>query len=402
MKRVKMDLVTLQVSLVGGAVWAFLGRWLQQRYMGTMWSTWVVAFYFGGMALLMIPSFYMGYAINGYSKPKREDRNKAWLLILAVTVAAGLMELTYELTASRGEKTTSYVFVVDCSSSIQDPQESRRTAIQKLCSEMPAKTPCAVFGFADGSEKIAPFTPAGELANTKLSFYEGWKTNYAAGLNSAMDAIAANPELAGKSPRIVLMSDGYNSEPGLEDALAQAVAQKIEICTVAVGSFNFQNLQDIAKLTGGIFAETKEISHLYSAMKIAMADKYVARTMIAPRPVMDHDWVYSLMRVSFLLILGFLLFCIKTCLMRTNLAGIDVPLAKIFAANYIPVVVSAFLMEWMVNRNRFRAQLILSLCFTAAFSFKADAIVSDYEDPMENGGAWDTEGENGNSDTFHF
>lgn len=401
MKRVKMDLITLSVSLIGGEVWAFLGRWLQQRYMGTMWSVWVVAFYFGGMALLMIPSFYMGYAINGYSKPKREDRNKAWLLILAVTVAAGLMELTYELTASRGEKTTSYVFVVDCSSSIQDPQESRRTAIQKLCSKMPAKTPCAVFGFAEESVEIVPFTPAGELANARLSFYVGYKTNYSAGLNSAMDAIAANPSLAGESPRIVLMSDGSEVE-GIEEALARAVAQEIEICTVAVGQSNYQQLQNIAQMTGGNFAKTNEISHLYSAMKIAMADKYVARTMIAPRPVMDHDWVYSLMRVSFLLILGFLLFCIKTCLMRTNLAGIDVPLAKIFAANYIPVVVSAFLMEWMVNRNRFRAQLILSLCFTAAFSFKADAIVSDYEDPMESGGTWDTEGESGNSDTFHF
>lgn len=392
-KRIKMDLVTLLVSLVGGTAWAILGIWLQNKYMGNMWSAWVIALYFGGMALLMIPAFYAGYAINGYSAPKGKDKRNAWLLILAVLISAGVLETIYEMTVSKDEKATSYVFVVDCSSSISDSQKSRQTSIQKLCSEMPKDMPCAVFGFDREYKELAPFTGAGQLTHTDLGFYKGSSTNFAAGVNAAMDIIDANSKLAGDKPRIVLMSDGENNvdKALLTPALNRAIARNVEICTVAVDVENPSQLRAIAQQTGGIFAETNEISQLYTAMKVAAADKYVTRTLIAPRPVMPMDWLYSLMRISFLLILGFLIFCIKTCLMRTNLAGNNVPLGKIFAANYLPVVVSTLLMEFFVDQNTYLFQMILSLCFTAAVSFKAVGGMEDEDEsgqPLYGDGTW--------------
>ena len=63
-------------------------------------------------------------------------------------------------------------------------------------------------------------------------------------------------------------------------------------------------MENIADTTNGIFLQVEDVSQLKDAMTDAAKQYSEVRNLLSVRTVQDNDWLYAVMRVAFLTLLG--------------------------------------------------------------------------------------------------
>ena len=119
----------------------------------------------------------------------------------------------------------------------------------------------------------------------------------------------------------------------------------ISICTIGMVGSNPGVLRRIADLTQGVNVSIENLDQLPNAMQtVAIGDSTFVRTLISVREPVAMDWIFSIMRILFLLILGALFIWIKALLLRSD----DME-ANMLIPNLTAVLIGALCVEIGMN-----------------------------------------------------
>ena len=394
-KRSSLDWITLILSVLAGAIWMFLGGSIIKLLLGKLWTPLVIAIYFGGLALVLILVTWLCTLARGFTMAPKKYYGLAALAALGIFVVSGLFQLVYSSTIRiKTADRSSYIFMIDDSSSIgPDSYHLREEAVRQVMAGCDADFPFAVYSFTRYCQLLQDIQPASAAASMKLDLKSSGGTDVVNALTVVEDDIRSGRLQAGGAPRIILMTDGEFSDSGLRGALSDALSMNINICTVGMDGSDPDLLQLIADLTRGKFVSVHNLDQLPGAMQMAaIGESEFIRTLISVREPVPMDWLFSLMRIVFLLVLGALFIGIKALLLRSD----DME-ANMLAPNLIAVLIGALCVEVGMNilyLDERLMQMVMCVGFTILLTVvlrhadpgKGGAGVDDYDWNNQNNG----------------
>ena len=376
----KIEPVTLILSILAGVLWLFAGNFLVNILLSNLWTPLVIAIYFGGLALVLILVTWLCTKLKGLCMPPKSAYPYAFLVVAGIFLAAGLFQIIYSITLTPHVKdSSSYIFLIDDSGSIYDPNELRESAVKQVMASCDSDFPYAVYGFTDTCWQISNMQSAEKAVSTNLSFMESGTTDIVYAISAIVDEIKSGKIDAGDAPRILLITDGAAEKNGLRKTLRAAAEQNISICTIGMPGAVDSMLQKIADLSGGVHVGIDNIDQLPAAVQgAAVSSSDYVRTLISLREPTRLDWIYSVLRIIFLLCLGAGYIWIKSLLLRTNDSDADV-----LIPNLVLVLVGALCIEVGMNilflpENIMR--LVMCIGFTVLLTKELRGSFSDFDE----------------------
>lgn len=243
-------------------------------------------------------------------------------VLLVVVFGVGmLLEYIYDRNVTVANAPTSYIFVMDESESMgwNDPNKERHTAVNQLMQGMPGDFPYAVYMFDHtvglvrdmASNAQGKFQPDAQVLRAF-----GGGTMIGDALARVMNDIETGTLTnLGDNPRVILLTDGedyYLTNTTKQEKIAQASkwAQKyiqhgIIVATVGLGDHSVDAVPMItlAEQTGGVYVGVADAQNLAQGFSSAVqAD--ASRDLFSSRNLPKQDWLYALLRVLFLTLLG--------------------------------------------------------------------------------------------------
>lgn len=203
---------------------------------------------------------------------------------------------------------TSYIFVIDDSGSMEDsdPANERFAAIATVLDGMDEDFPYIVYGFANEVEVIKSMAPISE-GIPNMSGYSSGGTAMKAALVRVIDDYESGAWDGGKSPKVILLTDGYagdiDSFRSISNVLERYTEANISISTVGLGEVDYALMEDISETTGGVFIDVSNASELSGAMGSA-ARQHTDRDLVSVRHTGSSNILYGVLRVVFLTLLG--------------------------------------------------------------------------------------------------
>lgn len=354
-KRSHLDWITLLLSLLAGVVWMFLGGAIMKLLLPKLWSPLVVGIYFGGLALVLVLVAWLCTIIRGFTMAPKKNYAFAALIALGIFVASMLFQWVY--TASIRWKVSdrsSYIFLIDDSGSMWDQKLLREKAVRTVMSTCDPDFPYAVYSFADSCVLQQDIQPAKDAVNLTLDLKSWGGTEAVDAIRTVVKDVSDGRLQAGGGPRIILVTDGEFSELGLHSVLSAAVSNNISICTIGMPGSNPEVLRRIADLTNGVNVTIENLDQLPDAIQtVAIGDSTYVRTLLSCRQTGAMDWIFSILRIVFLLILGALFIWIKALLLRSD----DME-ANMLVPNLAAVLIGALCVEIGMNIFYWNVQLM--------------------------------------------
>ena len=315
-RRTALDLPLLAVSAAAGLAAFLLGRLLEAALGPSLPRPVMMGLQFALLfALLAAVIFLYSHAAGIFEGEPLTGGGGGPALLLCLLGAAllfGLGALFQWLygTDFRRQPTapTSYVFVIDDSGSMSgsDPDGKRYQAISELLSDAAPDFPYMVYRFADGPALVKPMAPVSEGVPA-LEPQAGGQTAIQAALTQVLDDRESGVWDGGASPRVVLLTDGYATDVGLfhpiRSLLRRYQKAGASVSTVGLGDADERLLQRIAGSTGGVFLDVADASGLSRAMEEA-ALRSAGRDLLSDRSVPRLGWLYALLRILFVTLLG--------------------------------------------------------------------------------------------------
>lgn len=338
----EVDFLTLIMSIIFALVWMVAGEFLYSSFHGVLWTPLLIGLYFLGLALMQFLSIqFCGMLRGRYAQGKYVQ--KAFVMILAVFVAAVGLDYIYEIVSFRDKGPSSLIFLIDDSVSMNenwlsygvskkpnDPDFKRIDAILDVMDSCDDDFPFAVYDFKgkDTSKQQIPMTPASKARSIDFDFFGGDGQTY---IFDAMNHILDDLETgklpdAGERPRIVLLTDGGSSDAELlQKTVTRATEKGVSICSVGFGETDDALLQGIADGANGVYVHSGDVTNLSASMlEAASAVLEEQHNLLNYREKLNNDWVYFLIRMVFVLVLGCMFLYIKAQLLRTNVQDLNV------------------------------------------------------------------------------
>lgn len=233
--------------------------------------------------------------------------------VILVAALGALFQWIYGMSFGQAvTNCTSYVFVVDDSASTAstDPAGKRYLAIPQVLSDMPEAFPYSVYSFSDDVYELRAMAPRSE-GNGSFEPMTLGGTAIKTALDAIICAYEAGEWSGGDAPKVILMSDGYATDVGLFHSELNNVLRKyakngVSISTVGLSEADERLMSKIARSTGGVFLNVDDASQLSSAMATA-ATHYSSRDLLSTRFSSHLGFLFGLMRVVFIGILGTLI-----------------------------------------------------------------------------------------------
>ncbi len=281
---------------------------------------------------------------------------KGAIAIAVIFLASGIFEFVYELdfsSFSMGDA-SSYVFVIDDSASMlgSDPDMKRVDAINNIMEDEDSDFEFAIYRFHSDAARIremAPYQKGEQFAFNS----DGSSTNISAALRLAVDDIISGDLKAGNAPRILLLSDGAGNYSGIEEIIDDCIDNNIAISTISFGFYD-QTLEAIAQRTNGMYAEVSDVDRLSDEMGKVITFSN-SDNLLSDRWGLSNDWIYMIMRIVFLVIIGLGFSWLKQkCYCSAYDHGYQ---DKVFLVSAILCSVGAILVEVLFKVNLFRYEL---------------------------------------------
>lgn len=314
-KQEKFDTTLLVASLVAGAMaWA-----IDMVIYHALIDVWSRPVLIGVMFLVL--AVVVSAAVLAASKAKRGfdeeflflQSTGAIVLGLAVTAVAVfavalVLEWIYDRQFAEMPEPTSYIFLLDESSSMEDndPEKLRYAAVDQVMSGLQTAAPYAAYCFADTTvlcRAMGPYAAGEEVPWQAL----GGGTMLRGGLERILSDLESGTLAGGEAPLVVMLSDGYFGDIGglrsADDLLKRFASAGIRISTVGLGSYDRSVLERVANRTGGVHLAVEEAPELAAAMKTAVSGQ-ASRDLLSVRPMTANEPLYGILRVLFLTLLG--------------------------------------------------------------------------------------------------
>lgn len=297
-------LVGLAFSFVGQLVYPFLTE--------SLWQPLGIALYFLAFSTVMyITLFVLNQVRHDYSFWVTHGRKDEWggvyrraaLCIPLIFLMAGVLEFVYEVGNMQMGNPTSYVFVIDDSGSMSgnDPEQKRAAAIASFMAKEQFNAPYAVYGFTTDAYLIKGLSPY--TTSDSFEFASDGGTDVLHSLDQVLaDLSSGKLGNVGEAPRILLFSDGESSSFGWRRIAKDSRSSNAVVSTIGFG-YDSSLLRNIAERTGGVFVQIDDIDSLQAEMEVAISSN-ASRNLISSRAAIRLDWLYALMRVLFLIIIG--------------------------------------------------------------------------------------------------
>lgn len=240
---------------------------------------------------------------------------------------------------------TSYIFVIDDSGSMKDidPEQERYSAIKTVLQDKPEDFSFMIYSFANDATIIRDMASISEGIPEIRGNNEG-KTAIRTTLGKVLDDFKAKKWDGGSTPKVILLSDGaatdINLFSGINKILKRYASNHISISTVGLQYADEELMNKIAKKTGGVFVNIADASQLSEAMRSAGME-YTERDLLSIRYMASLNFLYGILRIVFLAILGVLL-GFEVCLSY----GSNESSNLIICSSIIKAIIGAFIMEF--------------------------------------------------------
>ena len=306
----KFDVKTLLASLiVGGVCWG-ISMLLFRRSSTSMWMPLLIALLFGILAVLTCAVLRVVGGNRGFMNFKSGGQLLAILSvgIIILLLLAVLFEWLYEISRKTVPlQPSSYVFLIDNSGSMSsnDPDGLRYTAIDQVIAAKGQDFPYAVYSFDDSTELLREMRPASDGSFIPPSA-TGGSTMMKDALQRVISDFQSGALQGGKSPKVILLTDGYASDCiGLPVGLMnQFNREQISVSTVGLGyDADKAFLQKMARMTCGVYIYVEDVNQLTVSLEQAVSYQS-DRDLLHYRPAIGAGWLYGILRVVFLVLLG--------------------------------------------------------------------------------------------------
>lgn len=232
------------------------------------------------------------------------------IVILGLSI---LFQFLYELNSEiESEHPSSYIFVIDDSGSMEsnDPSALRYAAIEEVLDGMPEEFPYMIYQFSHGVNVLRDMAPISE-GMEEFPVYNGGDTR----IRNVLKQIYADYESGvwsdSVAPRVILLTDGYATDIGLFRScvgiLKKFSKAHITISTVGLGNVDENLMKKIANITNGVFVDVSDTSLIRDAMAEAARHYSSDKDLLSYRSTKELNWLYTILRVLFLSILGTLI-----------------------------------------------------------------------------------------------
>lgn len=304
-------------SILGGASW-FAGTVLHSTLVDTIPRFVLIGIIFAVLCFaLCFVIFIFSKATSCFEEniiTRSPSGGGVVVIILISTIVILLMAMLFQWIyglnfGKQASGPTSYIFLIDDSGSMQvsDPSQIRYKAISDVLSDMPDSFPYMVYGFSDWPEIIKKMGPISD-GIPQLTGINSGGTSIKSTLNQVLDDYNNRVWDGGKSPKVILLTDGYATDidfiSPIGGTLKDYVSTGISVSTVGLGhAADADLLSDIAQTTGGIFIDVADVAMLSEAMRTA-AREYTARDLLSARYMPSLNFLYGFLRVLFITILG--------------------------------------------------------------------------------------------------
>lgn len=223
-----------------------------------------------------------------------------------------LFQFIYGLNLSaKATEPTSYIFVIDDSGSMEgnDPTQQRYAAIETLLADKPADFPYMVYGFSNDVYVIKEMAPVSSgVPHLTGNAYGG--TAIKGALERVINDYKSRAWDGGSAPRVIFLTDGAPTDMDfmfqLDPVLRKFASSNVVVSAVGLGDVNDGLMQKIAESTGGVYVQVSDAAELNTAMARA-STAHSERDLVSYRHVARLGWLYGVLRVLFLGILGVLL-----------------------------------------------------------------------------------------------
>lgn len=318
-RQTTVNIPLMAITLVIGLVCWFIGRILYSAWVDSMPRPLLIGILFAGLCFVLCFAVYFYSKIAGIFEQNivmgGSDGGVLVILLLAVIAVfllAMLFQWVYGLDFGKQvTEPTSYVFLIDDSGSMEgnDPSQERYRAISDVLDDMPDSFEYMVYGFSNDAYIVRDMAPISDGV-PDLSGNSSGGTAIRGVLDRALEDHDRGIWNGGENPKVILLTDGAATDIGLlssiNSTLRRYAAAHISVSTVGLGNVDVSLMTKIAQMTGGVFIDVEDAGQLSEAMRSA-ASAYTSRDLLTARYQPNMDFLYGLMRVLFLSILGMLI-----------------------------------------------------------------------------------------------
>lgn len=257
-----------------------------------------------------------------------------------------LFEWIYDSQEAKAAGASSYIFLLDESGSMEtnDPDLQRYNAVESVVRTLPEDVPYAVYMFSDDCVRIRDMAPASaEMAQrpADADHTMGGKTNIKNALTLVYNDLDSGYTEGGSRPQLLLLTDGYASDMGGlfgKRILKSYQKAGIAVSTIGLGQVDEDLLSEIAAETKGQYVRVSDAHQLTQGF-VTAAYQTGERDLISRRSVLEMDWLYLLLRIFFLTLIG-----IMVAIMKAMSCGGDSS-ALIVIEGAIAALAAAIVME---------------------------------------------------------
>ena len=280
------------------------------RFIKNVNSIVFMGFYFGVFGVILLVGLCLAAIIE-----KQKIEPKAWgisaVCVIALVLAGMLFEFLYEL---GGEKiriaTDKYIFLIDNSGSMEenDPSQQRIAAVRRILENQEEDVQYAVYTFGMEVGCVREMGPISE-GTEELEIAPGGQTPIVTMLRYLQQEFEDGALKEPESTQVILLTDGYATDNGwfgwkINRPLNYFSKKHIPVSTVGLGEADGQLLEKIADKTDGINVMVSDVEQLKEAMQSAIVRKDMSRNLLSYRESVAMPWLYVLMRILFITILG--------------------------------------------------------------------------------------------------
>lgn len=357
----------LAASIMGALLFFFVGEMIYHRLIVNVNSILFMGVYFAALGLILAAALFLAARLYGFEfSPK--SLIVSMICILLLFILGMFFEFLYEfksvsVTATSGD----YIFAIDNSSSMggNDPLQKRIAAVRQLVESQEENTRFAVYTFSDDINCIREMGPASEQFEDMALTPEGG-TAIVGALTKIMDDMKSGRLPYDKGTQVILLTDGYATDTdffggNIDSVLKDFSEIEVSISTVGLGDVDERFLENISGKTGGQSVTTDNVEDLGNAMVSVARTSDTDRNLLSVRKQADPDWLYALMRIVFLSLLGALYLGIKITMTDESVNALMIIISSAAGS-----VIGALIIEFglSIGLSGILAHLLLVLCIS--------------------------------------
>lgn len=307
----------LVASLIAAVIFYFIGELIYSALIENVSSIVFMGGYFAVFGLVLAVCLLVAAKISKLEISAR-SLLVSGICILLLLLLGMFFEFLYELDFGRVEPVRdNYIFAIDNSGSMEvnDPSQKRTAAIRQLLEDEEESVEFAVYSFGDTVEKVREMASVADgVGDFAVSPNGG--TPIVGVLTKIMEDMESGILPYDEGSQVILLTDGYATDNGffglkINKILKNFNKKKVSISTVGLGDVDERFLSDISGKTGGLSVTTDNVEALGSAMASVVRTANAERNLLSARAQVNMNFLYAIMRIVFVTILGVIFIGIK-------------------------------------------------------------------------------------------